>query len=214
MKKNENFWQRAAGCGMAGAVFYIMHVVIGGILFEGYDHMSMPVSLLTAVGFEFALSMSVLAAASGALLFIFALSANRILCSLTKDKLILSGTGLLEFSMAAALIEYLFIPYDITVPFEHVKNLPHEIATFIAAATLVAAIYLIGAGLIKVGVSRRFGTYTVMCSGIVAFFGACTPFLIMLDSPIAGFIERIGMVTLYTWLFAASLYFMNIKKTV
>lgn len=211
--KNSNTgnWRKAALCGTAGSIVYILHVVIGGFLWEGYDHMSMVVSTLTAIGFKYTFLLSALTIASGTLLLIFSIGAYRIFMAVTNSKLIITGTKLMTASLSLVVVEYIFIPYDNTVPFENIKNLPHEAATFFVVSGLILACFLIGLGLKTTLISKRFGAYSIICSAIVAFFGACTPLLILIDAPIAGLIERIGMITLYSWFFAASLYIAKIK---
>lgn len=74
MKTSKSIWQILSISGIIGAIIYIAHVVIGGLLWKGYSHITQTISELTGSGAPNASMLKIFTTVYGILMIIFSIS--------------------------------------------------------------------------------------------------------------------------------------------
>lgn len=192
-------WKKLTGLGMLGVAFYALHVILGGFLWQGYNHLMQPISDLTASG-----------APDRALLNNFTMLYS-ILCIVAvfsaymytrKSVPRIASAGLLVLlAMHIVSLSYRFFPEDLAGAPASFLGTMHIVVTFLIVPLTILSPFFIGAGLRRVDGLRGFGLYSLV-TGIVIFLAGGTAAMFFAQKlPYFGLVERINMSALQVWTF-------------
>ncbi len=196
-------WKKLTVFGTIGAVLYVLHVVLGGLLWKGYNHLMQPISDLTATGAPDKTLLSVITLLYGICSIIFIISA----LAYARDRIPkLARAGLIVFlAMHAVSITYGIFPEDLPGTALTFSGTMHIVVTFLIVPLTILAPFLIGFGLRKVSAFKGFGTYSVITGVIIFIAGGTTAIFFANKLPYFGLVERINIGTLQLWMFLLSL---------
>lgn len=200
MKK---FWRIATISGMLSSVVYILHVFIGGILWDGYSHIRQPISDLTGVGAPNAKLLRVFTNAYGILAIIFAVSVYIVLKDFV-NKSSKIGMMLLIIMEISSFVGYSLFPLDGADAGMTLLNKMHIIVTVIVVITTIGSMFFIGVGFSKTKTMKKIGLFIILCGVIITISGASTGIIMANSIPILGLVERINIFTLQLIIFVLS----------
>jgi hypothetical protein len=130
--------------GALGALIYLVHVVLGGILWEGYSHLMQPISDLTASGAPDRSLLSVITLIYGAFSIIFAISAYLYIINFAP---IIARIGMLFFlAMHIVSITYGLFPQDLPGSPVTFTGVMHLVITGVIIPLTIISPILIGLG--------------------------------------------------------------------
>ena len=195
---------------MISTVIYILHVIIGGALWEGYSHLEQPISDLTALTAPDRLLLSAMTSVYGILALIFAI----VLYCLLKQhvsKILRNGLLLLIVMEAVSFFGYMLFPLK-SLGVEHFSfmNIMHIAVTAIVVVTTICSTFLLGIGFLKIQRTKRLGLCISVGAIIITISGISIGFVISNELPIVGLIERINIFSLLGIVFILS-YSMHKK---
>ncbi len=194
--------RKLTGLGMLGVLFYVAHVVLGGILWQGYSHLQQPISDLTASGAPQRDLLSVFTWIYGVLCIAFALVAYLY----TRRRVPkLTSAGLLVFlAMHLVSISYGFFPQDLPGAAVTFVGTMHMVVTAAIVPLTILSPLLIGFGLRRVDGLRRFAAYSIVTGFFIFVAGGTTGLFFANHWPFFGLVERINIGALQVWTFALS----------
>lgn len=206
----QKVWKYLCIAGMVGAVGYLLHVVIGGALWPGYNHLMQPISDLTGSGAHDLAIENTILLFYGPPCIVFGFAAMMYLRGFAPR---ITQTGmLLYFLMQLVSIMYNFFPQDVP----GITTFPgtmHLVITFAIIPLTILAPILLGIGIRKVEGFRGFGKYSII-SGIILFIaGGTTAMFFANGLPYFGLVERINIGTLQLWTFITAYKFVTIDTS-
>lgn len=186
--------------GIAAVAFYIAHVVIGGILWIGYSHLSQPISDLTASGAPNRGLMLALTFLYGACSILFALFL--LLGSIGKA----NRPAVVGFSLFLAMhcvsFLYAFFPEDLPGTGMSFGGTMHIAITALIVPLSIGAPIVAGIGLLRASGQRAFGIYSIVTGALILVFGGTTVAAMAAKSSFFGLFERLNIGTLLAWMVA------------
>lgn len=196
-------WKKLTVFGMIGAVIYAVHVVLGGILWKGYNHLMQPISDLTASGAPDRSLLGFITLIYGLCSIVFAFSAFNYVKSFTPR---LAAAGLAVFlAMHLVSITYGLFPEDLPDSPATFAGTMHIVVTSLIVPLTILAPILTGVGFRKAAGFKGFGTYSVITGIIIFIFGGASAILFANKLPYFGLVERINIGSLQLWMFLLSL---------
>lgn len=196
-------WKKLTLFGMIGAIIYVLHVVIGGFLWKGYNHLMQPISDLTAAGAPDKALLSIFTLIYGICSIIFAI------CSIAYVRGFVPGiakAGLVVFlAMHIVSITYGLFPEDLPGSGVTFTGTMHIVVTILIVPLTILAPFLVGFGLKKVEGFKGFGIYSIVTGIIIFIAGGTSAMFFAQHLPYFGLVERINIGTLQLWMFLLSL---------
>jgi lysylphosphatidylglycerol synthetase-like protein (DUF2156 family) len=202
MKKS--IWQIIAISGAVSALIYMAHVVLGGILWPEYNHVTQTISELTADGAPNASFLRILTTIYGILAIVFSVSLYFFSREKGFSKAAKTGAILLIIMEVVSLVGYGLFPLSEGGTEMDPQNIGHLIVTGIVVLCTVTCGFFIGLGLRKTAL-KRTGIFVFVCAIIMVLAGGFTPAAMANNLPVAGLVERINIFTLQLWIFVLSL---------
>jgi hypothetical protein len=200
-------WRKLTAFGMAGALVYVLHVVIGGMLWEGYSHLMQPISDLTAQGAPDRVLLGYFTGAYGVFSVVFAASA---FMYLRKAGSKLLNAGLIIFlCMHIVSMTYRLFPEDMMGSPVTFQGMMHYVVTGIIVPLTILSPILTGAGMRKIDGFRRFSIYSIATGVIIFIAGGISVFLAVNGLSYFGLFERINIGSLQLWMFLLSLKLLH-----
>lgn len=188
--------------GMLAVVLYSLHVIIGGILWEGYNHLHQPISDLTSSGAPNRSLLLFLTNAYGILALIFAISFT-LLKGSQHNRLVVWG-GISFIIMHILSISYSFFPQDLPGSLPTFSGKMHFVVTVLIVPFTIVSPFLIGIGLRKSKELRNLGNYSIVCGVLIFVFGGLTGIFFANHLPYFGLVERLNIGVLQIWTFLLS----------
>lgn len=202
MKKR--FYEFALLGGMISAIIYVLHVIIGGILWNGYSHIEQPISDLTSDTAPHKILLSVMTNIYGIFALIFAIVLYRLLKQ-HDSWLLRNGLLLLIIMEAVSFVGYLLFPLDSSgIEQLSFQNIMHIVVTIIVVVTTIGFTFLLGVGFLRIQRTKRLGLYILVSAITISISGILTGFVIANELPIIGLIERINIFALQGIIFSLS----------
>jgi hypothetical membrane protein len=201
-----SFWGILSLSGIIGVAFYTLHVVLGGLLWNGYSHISQAISELTGEGAPNAVMLRVLTTIYGVLMIVFSVTVIFNFKTIKAKKLAMAGAVLLVVMETVSLIGYGLFPMNQSESAGSFQNIMHIVVTAIVVLCTIGSGYFIGIGLWKTEGIKRIGIFIFVCSIIITIFGALTPIAMANSLPFSGLTERINIFTLQIWLSVLSVF--------
>lgn len=205
-EEKSKLWNYLSLSGAVGVIFYTAHVVIGGLLWDGYSHVRQTISELTAEGAPNADFLRILTSVYGLLLVIFSIY---VYVAVRKSKVhnaVIIGSIFFVVMQLSSFIGYSLFPLDLSLDTSSFQNLMHIIVTIIVVVCTIASSYFIGIGFIKSEKHRKIGFFILLCAVIITVSGILTPIAMANNMSISGLTERINIFALQSWIFVLSLY--------
>jgi hypothetical membrane protein len=192
--------------GAVAVIIYVLHVVIGGLLWENYSHLQQPISDLTATGAPNRVLLLMLTTTYGIVVFIFAVSFT-ILESKKHSKYFRWG-GICFVLMHVISISYGLFPEDLAGDSVTLLGTMHIIITVLIVPFTILAPLLIGLGLLKDQEWKSFAIYSVVTSIMILMLGATSGIFYANKFAYFGLVERlnIGSLQLWTFIFSTKLF--------
>jgi len=195
-------WKKLTVFGMIGALAYLLHVVLGGALWNGYNHLMQPISDLTASGAPDYSLISAITWAYGICVILFGLSAFLYMRTFAPKR---AQAGMLIFLiMQVVSILYGFFPEDLAGAAPTAAGAMHIVITALIVPLTILAPFLIGFGFRKFEGMEGIGRYSILTGIIILVFGSLSAVFFANMWPYFGLIERINIGALQLWTFILS----------
>ena len=202
-------WKKLTGLGMLGVGLYVLHVVLGGFLWQGYNHQMQPISDLTASGAPDKDLLGIITLAYG-LLCIAAVISAYVYTRGHVPKV--ASAGLLVFlAMHLVSISYNWFPQDLPGAAPTFVGTMHLVVTFLIIPLTILAPILVGVGFRKMEALRGFGLYSIITGIVIFVAGGTTAMFFAQKLPFFGLVERINIGTLQLWTFLLSFRLFSSK---
>ena len=196
--------------GALGVLAYVIHVVLGGFLWEGYSHLQQPISDLTAQGAPNRVLLSSITFVYGVFSIIFSASAYIVIKRFSPK---ISRVGMLLFlAMHSISITYGLFPQDLPGAPVTFTGVMHLVITALIVPLTILAPLLIGIGMRKVKGFHSYGNYSVVTGIIILIAGGSAALLFANQWPYFGLVERINIGVLQLWMLVTSIKLFTLKE--
>jgi hypothetical protein len=195
--------------GMFAIVFYVMHVVIGGIKWKGYSHLQQPISDLTATGAPNRHLMLTLSTIYGLLALLFAVSFTIFRSREHHSLVFWGGVCFIILHLISAL--YPLFPQDLPGAKTTLEGRMHILITALIVPFTILTPFLIGFGFISELQWESFGLYSIITGILILVFGGTTAIFYAKRLPYFGLVERLNIGALQVWTFVFSLELILIR---
>lgn len=189
--------------GMLASLTYVLHVVLGGFLWKGYNHLIQPISDLTAQGAPDRQLLTYITSVYGLFSIIFAVSAFIVVRQLKIKPL--SVGFFLYICMHIVSISYNFFPEDLPGSAMTFQGFMHWVVTGAIVPLTILSVLFIGMGFRKVKGFIRYSSYSIVTSIILFAAGGASVFILSQGLDCFGLFERINIGSLQLWMFLVSL---------
>lgn len=195
-KQKKTYRQLLSLAGIIGAAAYIAHVIIGGILWEGYSHITQTISELTGSQGPNADFLLIFTNIYGICMIIF--SVNLILQIRQKrlHKAVWIGALLLTIMEITSYVGYSLFPLDTSGDLSGFQNIMHMVVTAVVVLCTISMGFFMGVGMRSNPEYKKLGTFILICAVVITVFGAMTPAFMANNIPVSGLTERINIFTL------------------
>lgn len=189
--------------GMAGAVAYMSHALLGQLLWPSYSPMVMDLSTLTGDSAPDAGLLRVFTNAyGGCLIFFFGGLVIRGRTAYHAPTRI--GYGLFLFMAIVSTVGYAMYPLMGDKEMMIFQNRMHMVITVLATLSTLLSLYLLAYGYLKEEKRKLPGWLSLIAALIMTAFGALNPIVMYADIPIQGLVERITIYSLQAYVFVLS----------
>ncbi|MFH5836794.1 DUF998 domain-containing protein [Proteiniclasticum sp. C24MP] len=211
-EKEDRFRQIISLTGAAGVLFYTAHVILGGLLWEGYSHITQTISELTAKGSPNAEIPRVLSTIYAVLLIVFSFYLFSFMRRRSLHKAAVMGSFFFILMQITSFIGYSLFPLDLSESISDFTNVMHLVVTFIVVLCTLLSSFSLGYGLRKEKKHRKIGKFILLCAVIITLSGALTPLSMAKGIEVSGLLERINIFTLLSWVFVLSVYLFREER--
>lgn len=212
--QQKTYWQVLALSGAVSALLYMIHVIVGGLLWEGYSHVRQTISELTGNGAPDAEMLRIFTLAYGILAVLFSSAVYVLFRKYKVDKIARFGAILLLIMYGASLIGYGLFPLEQGGEVLTFGNFMHLATTAVVVIATVGALFTIGYGLLLTKNFRGIGLFTLICAIVIVLAGVATPIVLTNELPYAGIVERGTAFTLQLWMFVLAIYLYRLPKII
>lgn len=196
--------------GMVGVMFYFLHTIIGNILWNEYNPITMDISSLTAVGAPNAELLKIFTTIYAICMILFIIS--MIIKSFKKyGKLVKSGYIILLIMEITSALGYGMFPLEGDKTIMTFQNMMHIIVTVIVVFTTIAAGFLLAIGYKKQEKLNKLGNFVLFFAVIITVFGSLNPINMSMNLGILGLTERLVIYSLQVLIFSLS-YLYTFKE--
>ncbi|MFT8315372.1 MAG: DUF998 domain-containing protein [Clostridium sp.] len=189
--------------GMISPLFYLIHVIIGSMLWSGYNNITQPISDLTATGAPNREILNIFTNMYGIFGLIFSIGSFNYLKKL-KIKII-NFSMIIFIAMVLIGVSYGFFPEDMAGATMTFEGFMHLVVTALIVPTAILAPLCTGIGFRKIADFKKFSSYSIATSVIIFVSGGMSVIAIANKIPIFGVIERINIGSLQLWIFIFAL---------
>jgi hypothetical protein len=198
-------WKYLCIAGLVSVAAYVVHVVLGGFLWQGYDHLQQSISSLTGVDGPNRELLNNILLAYAIPGIVFGLSAYLYLRGFA-PKIAQVGM-LLYFIMQIISFAYKFFPEDAQGAAMSFSGTMHIVITYMIVPLTILAPIFIGVGFRKLGKFKSFGAFCIFVGIFIFCAGGTTTVIFANGLDYFGLAERIniGMLQLWTVLLALKL---------
>ncbi|HBC29697.1 MAG TPA: DUF998 domain-containing protein [Clostridiales bacterium] len=202
MERKKNLVQWLALLGVAGTIFYFLHVILGKANYPGYNPLAQAVSDLTAAT---APSREIASAYSTVYAF-FTVAACTLLCVFYQgkvNKVFRLGIYLFAVMEWTSAVGYTLFPLSASGYAGSFQDIMHMVVTAIVVLLSIASMILITVGCFQSRVHKLFGIFTIAVLGIMAL-GSITTGIV----PVGyfGVAERLSVYSVVIYSAALSLF--------
>lgn len=196
--------------GALGVLAYVIHVVLGGFLWEGYSHLHQPISDLTARGAPDRVLLSSITFLYGVFSILFAASAYIVIKRFAPK---ISRIGMLLFlAMHGISITYGLFPQDLPGAPMTFTGVMHLVITALIVPLTILAPLLVGIGLRKSKGFESYGKYSIITGILILIAGGSAALFFANQWPYFGLVERINIGVLQLWMLVTSIRLFTMKE--
>ncbi len=189
--------------GSAAVLLYIVHVILGGLLWPDFSHLQQPISDLTASGAPYRQLLLLFTTMYGILILLFALWLTFVESKKHSKQFLWGGICFVFLHLISNV--YSFFPEDLAGQPVTFRGTMHIILTvFIVPFTILSPLFF-GLALIKEPAWKSFGVYAIITCTAILLFGATSGIFYAKKIPYFGLVERLNIGTLQLWTFIFSL---------
>lgn len=197
--------------GMMGAVIYIVHTIVGQILWPEYNPITTDISSLTANGAPNAGLLRVFTLIYGICTILFV--TGMIIKAFRKYRsLVRTGYIILLIMEITSLFGYGLFPLTGDKSEMNFQNMMHIIVTVIVVFTTIASGFFLAAGYLKQEKMKVVGRFTLVMAVLITLFGSLNPVGLGLKLDILGLTERLVIFSLQIMMFVLSFYYTFSKR--
>lgn len=189
--------------GMLAVAVYIAHVLIGGALWDEYQHLHRPISDLTGSGAPDRGLLLWFTNIYGVLALVFAISFTMFVASRRSVILLLGGISLILLHIVS--ISYSFFPQDLPGSEPTFAGMMHIVVTVLIVPFTILSPLLIGIGLRKEPRWQNLGRFSILCGMLILVFGGLTGYFFANKLSYFSLLERLNIGMLLIWTFVLSL---------
>lgn len=204
-------WKKLSGLGMLGVAAYVLHVVLGGFLWKGYDHLNQAISDLTGSDAPNKDLLIVITLVYAVLCIVFVFSAYMYTRKAVPK---IMSAGLLVFlAMHLVSSTYNLFPVDLAGTPMSALGFMHIVVTVLIVPLTILAPILTGVGLLRVEGMRGFGKFSIAVGIFIFFAGGASAVFAAQQLPYFGLVERLNIGSLQLWTFLLSMKLFSSKFT-
>jgi len=197
--------------GMIGVLVYIVFVILGDLLWEAYDPITMDISSLTAVGAPNAELLKILSSIYGICVILFVMGmvikSFRIYNRTTKI-----GYMVLLVMELVSLFGYGLFPLEGDKTVMTFQNMMHIIVTVIVVLTTIVFGFIVAAGYKKYNATRKLGRFVFVMAIVITLTGVINPIGMNAGWNILGVTERFVIFSVQVLIFYLSFYYTFNKE--
>ena len=197
--------------GIIAPVVYLFTVILGGVMWKEYSHLTHAISELTASGSPNRDFLNILFSISGLFGIFFAISAF-IYARKTGPKLIKISMGILIIITVLSFLWPLF-PMDERDAEITIRGIIHLVLAGIVSPLTIICPLLTGFGFRKIDGFRCYGTYSIISAIIILISGGLAAYSASNGAINLGLYERITIGTYEQWMFFTAIKFLRDIKT-
>lgn len=192
--------------GMVGVGFYLIHTVLGRILWSDYNPITTDISSLTAVGAPNRELLLVFTYIYGISMLIFI--AGLVIKAFRKYHLVTrAGYIILIIMQLVSFFGYSLFPISGDKTQMNFQNMMHIIVTVIVVFTTIASGFFLAFGYLKQENNQRLGGFLLIMSMMITIAGMTNPIGMGAGLNILGLTERLVIYSLHFMLFCVSAYY-------
>jgi hypothetical protein len=192
--------------GMVGVFMYILHTVIGNLLWDEYNPITMDISSLTAVGAPNAELLKIFTGIYSICTILFV--AGLIVKAFRKYHfLVRTGYIVMMIMELISLFGYSIFPLTGDKTVMNFQNIMHIIVTVAVVFTTITSGFILAFGYLKQENMYRLGRFILVMVIIITVTGATNPIGIGKGLNILGLTERLVIYSLQFMMFVLSFYY-------
>lgn len=192
--------------GMVGVVGYMLHTIIGNLLWKEYNPITTDISSLTAVGAPNAVLLTLFTSVYGICTILFV--AGLIIKSFRKYHLVTRvGYVVMMVMQIISMVGYSLFPLTGDKTVMNFQNSMHIIVTVAVVFTTIAFGFILAVGYLKQEKIKQLGRFVLVMSIIITITGATNPIGMGMKLNILGLTERLVIYSLQFMMFTLSYYY-------
>jgi len=192
--------------GMVGAVFYIMHTIVGNLLWEEYNPITMDISSLTATGAPNAGLLRVFTWIYGVCTILF-ITGLLVKAFRKYHSIVRTGYAVMLVMQLVSLFGYGLFPLTGDKTVMNFQNMMHIMVTVVVVFTTISSGFILAYGYIKQENMKRLGRFICTMTVIMTIAGAMNPISMGAGLNILGLTERLVIYSLQVMMFVLSYYY-------
>ncbi len=203
----EKIYRVFMSLGLIGALFYIVHTILGQILWKAYNPITTDISSLTADGAPNRNILSIFCNIYSVCMILFlkkAFNEYNLKCKM--------GYILLMIMQLTSTFGYSLFPLSDDKTVMNFQNTMHITVTIIVVFTTIASSFLIAFGYLKQKNTEHLGKISLIMAILITIFGAVVPISMSLKMNILGLAERLEIYTIQIFMIILSYNYTVIKK--
>lgn len=192
--------------GMVGVIAYMLHTILGNLLWEEYNPITTDISSLTAVGAPNAVLLKIFTNIYGICTILFV--AGLIIKSFRKYHLVTRvGYVVMMIMQIISMVGYSLFPLTGDKTVMNFQNSMHIIVTVAVVFTTIAFGFILAFGYLKQERIKQLGRFVLVMSIIITLTGATNPIGMGMQLNILGLTERLTIYSLQFMMFTLSYYY-------
>lgn len=196
--------------GSVAVLLYVVHVLLGGLLWPNYSHLQQPISDLTATGSPHRQLLLFFTTLYGILILVFALWLTFAESKKHSKQFLWGGICFIFLHLISNVFS--FFPEDLAGQPVTFRGTMHIILTvFIVPFTILSPLFF-GLALVKEPAWKSFGIYSIVTCIAILVFGATSGIFFAKKIAYFGIVERLNIGTLQLWTFIFSVKLLYFPK--
>lgn len=197
--------------GMIGVVAYMIHTILGNILWSEYNPITMDISSLTTDGAPNSSLLRVFTGIYGICMILFALA--MIMKSSRKYHLATRVGYIVLLGMEViSLFGYSAFPLTGDKTVMNFQNIMHIAVTVAVVVTTIASSFILAYGYLAQEKMQKLGNFILIMAIIITLCGMMNPISMGIGLDIIGLTERLVIYSLQILIFVLSFYYTKCDK--
>ena len=197
--------------GMIGVVAYMIHIILGNILWHEYNPITTDISSLTADGAPNSSLLRIFTTIYGICMILFTL--GMIVKSLKKYHLATRvGYTILLGMEVISLFGYSALPLVGDKTVMNFQNMMHIAVTVAVVITTISSAFTLAYGYLSQEKMKNLGKFILIMAIIITLCGMMNPISMLMKLNIMGLTERLVIYSLQILIFVLSFYYTRCDK--